>query len=90
MNFLPLFTSCRCNRWPRRLLLHLVILGMKLHIFYDNEVLHSKHWYASDAWESGNPQKQPHVMLTLAHKYEGNDSSLLRGEVLAIIAVMLS
>jgi hypothetical protein len=61
-----------------------------LHILFDDEVLHSKHWYASDAWESGKPQKQPHVMLTLAHEYEGNNSSLLRGEAMAIIAVMLT
>ncbi|GIJ98463.1 hypothetical protein Aspvir_000580 [Aspergillus viridinutans] len=60
------------------------------HSLFDDEVLHSKHWYARDAWQSGKPQKQPHVMLTLAHEYEGNDSSLLCGEILAILATMLT
>ncbi|KAF7125773.1 hypothetical protein CNMCM5793_002066 [Aspergillus hiratsukae] len=56
--------------------------------FYD-DVFHSKHWRPVDAWQSGKPKDQPHVMFTTAHKYEGNDNSLLRGEVLAIMAVMM-
>ncbi|KAJ9196909.1 hypothetical protein DTO164E3_4256 [Paecilomyces variotii] len=32
----------------------------------------------------------PHVMLTIAHRFEGKDECLLRGELLAIIAVMIT
>lgn len=61
-----------------------------LHDVFDDDVLHSKNWYPKDAWQSGKPKDQPHVMFTVAHEYEGNDNSLLRGEVLAIVATMLT
>lgn len=32
----------------------------------------------------------PHVMFTIAHRFEGKDECLLRGELLAIIAVMIT
>ncbi|RLL97217.1 hypothetical protein CFD26_106919 [Aspergillus turcosus] len=60
------------------------------HDAFDDDILHSKHWYPEDAWESVKPEDQPHVMLTLAHEYEVKDDSLLRGEVLAIVATMVT
>ncbi|GIJ98489.1 hypothetical protein Aspvir_000606 [Aspergillus viridinutans] len=58
-------------------------LGIFHDVFYD-DIFHSKHWYPEDAWQSGKPKDQPHVMFTLAHEYEVKDNSLLRGEVMAL------
>ncbi|KAF7182490.1 hypothetical protein CNMCM7691_002060 [Aspergillus felis] len=60
------------------------------HSAFLDDVFHSQHWYPLNAWQSGKPKDQPHVMFTMAHEYEGKNSCLLRGEVLAIIAIMLT
>lgn len=44
-------------------------------------------WTPIDAWQA--PKGKTHVMFTMAHGYQG-DERLLRGEVLAIVAAMIT
>lgn len=60
------------------------------HDVFDDELLHSGKWRPNDAWRARSALSKPHVMFTLVHEYPSVDNKLLRGEVLAILATMLT
>lgn len=48
-------------------------------------------WSPQDAWKVRDKfPGYPHVMFTMKHDLLGDDEKLLRGEVLAILAIMAS
>ncbi|GFF42940.1 hypothetical protein IFM58399_06781 [Aspergillus lentulus] len=61
-----------------------------LHEIFEDELFHSLKWHPNDAWRARFALSKPHVMFTLIHEYPSDDNKLLRGEVLAILATILT
>ncbi|KAL1968426.1 hypothetical protein VTN77DRAFT_1955 [Rasamsonia byssochlamydoides] len=59
-----------------------------IHDAFEETVFNSMKWTPINAWQP--PKGQPHVMFTMAHGYLGDEKLLLRGEVLAIVAAMIT
>jgi hypothetical protein len=61
-----------------------------LHDIFDDELFHSLRWRPNDAYRARYACSKPHVMFTWIHVYPSDENKLLRGEVLAILATMLT
>jgi hypothetical protein len=61
-----------------------------LHDVFEDELFHSLKWHPNIAWRARYASSKPHVMFTLIHEFPSDDNKLLRGEVLAILATMLT
>lgn len=58
-----------------------------IHDFFYKTVWNSLTWRPVNAWKP--PEGYPHVMFMMEHGFQGDDK-LLRGEVLAIVAAMIT
>lgn len=58
-----------------------------IHDNFEHTVFNSTKWNPVGTWKP--PEGYPHVMFTMARGFQGDDK-LLRGEVLAIVAAMLT
>jgi hypothetical protein len=55
-----------------------------------DKILHNPKLKPENAWQAHDSPAKPHVMLTIAHEFMGDNASLLRGEILSIVAITLT